>query len=356
MAKRNADNLRIKRKYLVWLKDAKGFSDATIDKAAASMDRYEAYVKGADFRGFHVEKARGFKRHLSAARNEKTRAPLALGTIYGTLRDLKAFYGWLADQPGYRSRIRHADADYFTPDRKSSRAVHGGCWKPHPSPEQIRHVISLMPTETVFHRRDRALIAFLFLTGSREGAAITIRLNHVDLVARCVHFDARSVDTKFGKSFSTSFFPVSEMPERILSEWIAELRRDHLWGPTDPLFPKAKVGLGPSGGFQAVGLDRAPWASASKLAKIFKEAFRAAGLPPFSPHRIRDTVSEMARDFCRTPEEYKAWSQNLGHANVLTTFMSYGSVAPGRQNEVIKFLGRRGPMQCDDETDLIEPV
>ena len=42
MAKRNADNLRIKRKYLVWLKDAKGFSDATIDKAAASMDRYEA--------------------------------------------------------------------------------------------------------------------------------------------------------------------------------------------------------------------------------------------------------------------------------------------------------------------------
>ena len=97
MAKRNTDNLRIKRKYLVWLKDAKGFSDATIDKAAASISRYEVYVKGADFRGFHVEKARGFKRHLSAARNEKTRAPLAQGTIAGTLHDLKAFFGWLAD-------------------------------------------------------------------------------------------------------------------------------------------------------------------------------------------------------------------------------------------------------------------
>ncbi len=200
MAKRNTDNLRIKRKYLVWLKDAKGFSDASIDKAAASVDRYEAYVKGADFRAFHVEKARGFKRHLATARNGKTRAPLAKGTIDGTLRDLKAFFGWLADQPGYRSRIRHADAAYFTPDRKSSRAARGGCWKPHPSPEQVRHVISQMPAETVFQRRDRALIAFLFLTGSRESAAITIRLSHVDLSARCIHFDARSVDTKFGKN------------------------------------------------------------------------------------------------------------------------------------------------------------
>ena len=356
MAKRNVDNLRIKRKYLVWLKDAKGFSDATIDKAAASMDRYEAYVKGTDFRGFHVEKARGFKRHLTTVRNEKTRAPLANGTIDGALRDLKAFFGWLADQSGYRSRIRHADAAYFTPDRKSSRAAHGGCWKPHPPPEQVLHVLSRMPAETVFQRRDRALIAFLFLTASREGAAITIRLNHVDLATRCVHFDARSVDTKAGKSFTTGFYPVGEMPERILSDWIAELRRDHLWGPTDPLFPKAKVGCGASGGFQAIGLDRAPWASASKLATIFKEAFRATGLPPFSPHRVRDTVAEMARDFCRTPEEYKAWSQNMGHENALTTFMSYGSVAPGRQNEVIRFLGRRGPLARDAGTDLIEPL
>ena len=29
-----------------------------------------------------------------------------------------------------------------------------------------------------------------------------------------------------------------------------------------------------------------------------------------------------------TPEEMKAWSQNLGHADVLTTFTSYGKVHP----------------------------
>jgi hypothetical protein len=40
MPKRNSDNLRIKRKYLVWLKDARGLSDATVAKAAASISTY----------------------------------------------------------------------------------------------------------------------------------------------------------------------------------------------------------------------------------------------------------------------------------------------------------------------------
>src|SRR5262245_32771308 len=34
---------------------------------------------------------------------------------------------------------------------------------------------------------------------------------------------------------------------------------------------------------------------------------------------------------CKTPEEYKAWSHNLGHDHVLTTFSSYGDVSSYRQ-------------------------
>ena len=36
----------------------------------------------------------------------------------------------------------------------------------------------------------------------------------------------------------------------------------------------------------------------------------------------------------------KAWSQNLGHENVLTTFSSYGDVARHRQAEIIRGLGK----------------
>ncbi|MEM1363641.1 MAG: hypothetical protein AAGF94_18375 [Pseudomonadota bacterium] len=68
---------------------------------------------------------------------------------------------------------------------------------------------------------------------------------------------------------------------------------------------------------------------------IFKDALTAAGLPSFGPNSIRDTLAELGQRVCRSPEEFKAWSQNLGHEDVLVTFRSYGAVAAGRQMEII---------------------
>ncbi len=356
MSKHRSDNLRIRRRYLVWLRDARGYSEASVDKAAASVARYQAYLGAADFRQFHSERALGFKRHLAKARHARTKALLSRATIDATLRDVKAFFGWLADQPGYRSRIRHAGAAYFTPDRKSARSAHQGLWKPHPSIDQLCHAIDQMPFQTIYQRRDRALMAFLCLTGSRETAAMSIRLNHVDLARACVHFDARTVETKFGKSFTSSFFPVGAGIPKVLADWIAELKRDHLWGPTDPLFPSTSMGRGPTGGFVVTGLLRAPWRSPSRVVKIFKSALTAVGLPAFSPHRVRDALVDLASAYCSTPEEFKSWSQNIGHEDVLTTFRSYGSVAPGRQAEVMARLRRKSPKSAENDFDVIERI
>lgn len=41
---------------------------------------------------------------------------------------------------------------------------------------------------------------------------------------------------------------------------------------------------------------------------------------------------------CQTPEEFKVWSQNLGHEGVLTTFLSYGQVADARQGDIMRRL------------------
>jgi site-specific recombinase XerD len=238
MAKRSNENLRIKRKYLVWLKDARGLSEASIDKAAASISTYEQFLDGKDFRGFHAERARAFKRHLSKAKTRGPGKPLSPGTINGILRDLMAFLNWLADQPGYKSKIHRSDIAYLSPDRKSETARRTTCWKPHPSPAQVRALLSQMPDGTVLERRDRALVSFLFLTGSRETAAISLSLGHVDLEHGVVQFDGRHVDTKFGKSFTTAFFPIGRSAERIFRDWVQELREEHLFSSTDPLFPK----------------------------------------------------------------------------------------------------------------------
>ena len=355
MSKRVSTNLRVKRKYLVWLKDARGLSEASIDKAAAAIAVYEAWLGLKDFRAFHSESARAFKRHLASRRNGATGARLSPASISGVLREAKAFFKWLADQPGYRSKLSHSDADYLSSDRRSETARRSSCWKPHPSPRDVMRALDHMPVGTVIERRNRALVAFLFLTASRETAAISLRLGDVDLHQSCVHFNGRTVATKFGKSFTTAFFPYDPRIETIVREWIEELRAGHGFSIGDPLFPKTKVGVGPDRKFAALGIGRDPWASASSAAGIFKQAFAEAGLPPFSPHRVRDTVVELASDHCRTPEDFKAWSQNMGHEDVLTTFRSYGSVPQGRQVELMERFRKQGrPGGPSDDVDLFE--
>ena len=98
------------------------------------------------------------------------------------------------------------------------------------------------------------------------------------------------------------------------------------------------MGLAPDGGFAPVGLARRGWASSEPVREIFRRAFAAAGLPYFNPHSFRDMLVRHAMSLDLSPEQMKAWSQNLGHADVLTTFTSYGAVPTHRQGELIRGL------------------
>ena len=192
-----------------------------------------------------------------------------------------------------------------------------------------------MPATTDIERRDRALIAFAILTGARDGAIASFKLRHVDIAEGKIDQDAREVLTKFSKSFVTTFFPVGDDIRAEVADWVAYLRTEKLWGPDDPLFPATKIALSDSLRFEAAGLDRKRWSSASPIRAIFKEGFGAAGLPYFNPHSFRKTLALLAGQKCKSPEEYKAWSQNLGHEDVLTTFRSYGDVSSYRQAEIM---------------------
>ena len=81
------------------------------------------------------------------------------------------------------------------------------------------------------------------------------------------------------------------------------------------------------------------WSTASPIRAIFRGAFLAAGLPYFNPHSFRNTLVQLGQTLCRDAEQFKAWSQNMGHDGVLTTFLSYGAVAPRRQGQIIQELG-----------------
>lgn len=336
MSRFNPKNERIKRSYFTYLKEARRRDEASLDAVAKALSRFEEATAWRDFNQFSPKHAVAFKRKLDSQLSLRTGDRLSRATVHSTLSALRAFFFWLADQPGFKRSISYSDSDYFNLSEKDVRIARASREKPFPTLAQLEHVLATLPAETDLERRDRALIALAMLTGARDGALASFKLRHIDLAQARLDHDARDVKTKFSKTFSTWFFPVGGEALAIVTDWVAHLRTACLWGDNDPLFPSTRMGIGPTGGFIAAGLDRAHWSDAGAIRRIFRQAFEGAGLPYFHPHSIRRTLTQLGEQVCTTPEEFKAWSQNLGHEQVSTTFTSYGRVASHRQAELIR--------------------
>jgi integrase len=339
MRKYCPENERVKRDYTFYLEAANGKQSATIDAALRAIERFETSTGRKPFRKFHIEQARSFRARLVEELGANGK-PLSAATIASTLKHLRNFFLWLSREPGFRSALNPNDANYFTPSEQDMRVATARREKRVATLEEIKHVVSLMPAGTPIERRNRALIAFTILTGARDGALASFRLKHVDMAAQTVSHDAREVRTKGRKTFTSIFFPVGLEPVAIVADYLVMLTGELGFGPDDSLFPATRVGRCEDRGFQAEGLSRQAWRTAEPIRQIFRAAFSAAGLPYANPHSFRSTLVRLGERLCRTPEEWKAWSQNLGHESEATTFVGYGHVPPHRQAEIIRALGR----------------
>lgn len=359
MRKCNPKNERIKHRYLAYLEEAKRFSSKSADQAAAAINQFEQSAGYKDFSRFHIEQARRFKRLLSEQVNTATGRPLAKATTHSRLMALKAFFHWLAGQPGFKSRITYSDAEYFNPSANDSRIATAKRESPVPGLEQIRHAISSAPTQTVISKRDQALMAFIILTGARDDATASFLIRHMDFAKRTVFQDARQVRTKNRKTFTSRFFPVGNDIKVIVRDWVHFLETELHFGPDDPLFPATRLGHDANHQFVPVGFSRRCWSNADSIRRIFRQLFEAAGLPYFNPHSFRKTLVRLGERICRTPEEFKTWSENLGHEHVLTTFTSYGAVPSSRQAAIFDELWLRtrdAPSDGEPDAETVAAV
>ncbi|EHH2531199.1 site-specific integrase [Vibrio parahaemolyticus] len=338
MKNHDTNNVRVIRNYCVFLKEAKRLSEVSVDGVLKAISRYEEYTQFRDFKRFHYQQAIGFKKHLLKQRNVVSEEPLSKATVNTTLRHLKAFFQWLSMQTSYRSCVDYSSAEYFNLSKKDARIATAKRKRPVPTIEQIIQVLEAMPSVTSVEMRDRALVAFTLLTGARDSAVASLKIKHIDIQEQSLFQDAREVNTKFSKTFTTYFFPVGELPMKIFTEWVDYLTKELSLGPDDPLFPKTKVRNSPDRKFEVMGLQREHWTTAGPIRRIFQQAFKSADLPYFNPHSFRNTLVRLGEKLCSNPEEFKAWSQNLGHEGVLTTFYSYGDVTDYRQAELLRKL------------------
>jgi integrase len=334
--KPNGKNERIKREYARYLRDARQQSETSIDGALASIARFEAYSGRRDFARFRSQHASGFKDYLDTELHHRTKKPLSAATQLQVMNALKAYFIWLADQPTYRRNIRYCDAGYFSLSLKQVAIARADRTTEGPSIDQVRHVLNRMSNDTDVEKRDRALIAFALVSGARDNAIASLRLKHINIEDGRIMQDARDVRTKRSKTIESWFFPVGADLLAEVADWVRFLKSERQWGPDDPLFPKTLIVADQDRGFVQGGLQRECWSNATPIRRIFKDACEKAGLPYFNPHSLRKTLVRFGQERCATPEQFKAWSQNLGHENVLTTFTSYGQVDRLRQRTILR--------------------
>ena len=345
MTRVNPDNEYVKRRYFHHLRESEGLAPATIDHACRAIAQFEAHTDWQDFKRFTYKLAVKFKKSLMSNGGRRSAQLSARATLYTKLNHLEMFFKWLAEQPGYRSRLKIADARYFHLSRHDARIAQERPEQPAPTLEQIHRAINAMPAATDVELRNRAIMAFLILTGARVNAIRTFKLKHLLRHRRGIRQDAREVRTKGSKTFTTFFFPVGDDLRDIFLGYVDHLRDSLGFGPDDPLFPSTAQAQRIGRMFAVCGLTRGHWKTADPVRSICREAFAAAGLPYYNPHSFRRTLALLAEE--RSPIELKAWSQNLGHDQLLTTLTSYGTLPEARQAELV--MGMRQRAQASED-------
>jgi len=285
LPKTNARNDRVKREYLIWLKEAKQRSPATVEQARHAIDRLEAYTGYKDFGTYNQNQALGFKKALAQTKAKRSGNLISISTVHHTLQAIKEFLAWLHGRDEYRRRINPESIAYLNLTTGEERQAHATGQKKYAKLQEYRKALFAMPSGTEIERRDQAIMALMLLTGMRDAAVVSLKLKHINITRRRAFQDPREVKTKFRKTIETVFYPVGKDVEAILARWVEFLVNEKQFAPDDPLFPKTVNGHDENKNFTPTGLGCEHWTNATPVRKIFKAAFERVGFP--SPPALR---------------------------------------------------------------------
>ena len=243
----------------------------------------------------------------------------------------------MSGQAGYKSRINSYDVQLLKLDKQQSRIATSIKHTQYPSLDYVKILCKSITIINEIDRRDRALIAFHMLSGLRVSAILSLPLSCFNIKTLEIFQDPnRGVQTKFSKQIVTTLFGFDKTLLEYVLEWVNYLAKEKLSDGLAPVFPRTKLEHRAVDDmcFEGKVVDSNFWKGEGAILKIFEQRMKAAGLEYYSPHKFRHAAISEARKYCRTEEHRKAVSQNVGHANIGTTF-SYVNMDNIRINEVV---------------------
>jgi integrase len=342
MSKILQKNEMAKRRFFDYLKLSKGFSKDSIYAFEKAILNWEDFTKNEDFANFTKNKIIGFNEWLKSRKKGKTEEKISLSYCYDVLRRLKTFFEWLSKQAGYKTSINSSFINYLRLSQNETREAVQTRKRDIPSVEEVKKTIENIGDKNDVDKRDRALISLAYLSGIRISALMSLPIKSFDKKNLLIDQDpAFGVQTKFRKRIATALIPLSyKEPLDYFIGWCDYLIKEKGFNPNDPIFPATKKEQGDENvNYYNTGeVEPVFWKSGSTIRKIFEKRFIQAGIPYYHPHTLRHLIVKEFAKAKLTEEEKKAISQNLGHANVGTTFGSYGygHIEEDRQIEIIK--------------------
>jgi site-specific recombinase XerC len=283
-----------------------------------------------------------FPEYVLIARKDGKREALSPVYVEKLIRSAYRFLKWLnTHRKGY-AELNQAYLDTLRPPRMTIEA------REHEAVtiEEIR-AIAQAPAMTVGERRIRAAAVFLFLSGMRIGAFVSLPLAAVDLDHLTVkQWPKLGVRTKFRKHATTYLLSIPDLLA-VFREWEKEVKavcdNKGLWFAQISDVGKIIPGAVTAGQHRT-----------SIATRDLRNWLRKVHLPYHSPHKFRHGNAVYSIKLAKDIAALKAISQNLMHSNLSITDGVYGILSDNDVRENIAALDqRRKPSDANDIRDLI---
>jgi site-specific recombinase XerD len=307
----NKENWRMVKKYLAYRLEVDMLSKGSMRIQTIQTRYLLEWAQNTPFRQAATIRPT-FPEYMLTSRLDSEEGRLSSGYIKKTLATARLFFTWLSENEiGYKG-IRQSWVKTIKVKRLSDTPK----TKDYVTYEEILKIAS-RPALSIQERRARAGMVFLYLSGMRIGAFVSLPIRAVDIPNRCVlQFPSMGVRTKNSKAAKTFLLDIPELLQ-VVQEWDNEVRAvlpdNGFWFA--PLSPQTgRIDLGAV----EVGEHRH-----SKARKDFRLWLAQEKLPYHSPHKFRHGHIHYGLERAENIADFKAVSMNAMHSNMEITDTFY---------------------------------
>ena len=336
----NKSNWRLTKKYLVYRLEVDQITEGSMQREQTHLRYLLNWTQDTSFRQA-VTVRPAFPVYMLSSRLDGEEGRLSAVYIKKVLSTARLFFTWLSDNEAGYKHIKQAWIKTIKVKRLSDTPKN----KESVTLEEVL-MIAGRPARSVWSRRARAGLVFLFLSGMRIGAFATLPIQAVDIPNRFVYqYPSLGVKTKNRKAAKTFLLDIPELL-KVVQEWDDEVRTilpdNGFWfAPLSNVTGLIDVGI------VEVGKHRLHLAR-----RNFKTWLEQEGLPYHSPHKFRHGHIHYGLENSKNIADFKAVSMNAMHANMEITDQFYSVLRDDEVKNRISALGKSG--QANDKQNLIK--